>query len=574
VQETAWQGTWLVYLWPKKPPRTCRMSPLRVCAGNSTKAYLGKPPEKLRRLLVLCAFALLLQTIFWARPASCEDDPWYCDADVHWSGRYIYVLWLERVTDGFVTSWGGYYRAYFDPDDPCTRAQFAVLLAKVFGLSPLTPDYPSYPDVPKNYYILSYKPAWAWIEAATASGITFVPRGRMFYPDMSMTREDAVELLIRSLDLYEHAQSLPAEEVVALLTRFSDGMLTSPERRNSMACAIKYGIIDGYQDNTLRPQNTLLRCHAATIVYRSCLIRMDGDKDTVTPDGDGIDETVTFRLTYLQNRGISNWDAVIQDSNLSTVYSFNSRSIPGSPPKSLTWDGKNLAGNPVPSGRYYYQAMVRDRDGRQFFSVRRPLDVYRHRLWGNLYPGSCSDNEVLSVRAFTEPGARYVYGIFRDNILRYFSPEDSSRTKWFLQLTIGPFLPEGQQDVSVSAVFPNTSRSMTLSFTRRDSLWLDPWISPNPAGWGQELDLSCETSTNAEEVRVEILGAELSMVRIGFSGTGGLTWRSSYQVPQNTPEGEYPAVFTARSGQRECREAVLLRVETSKLRDLLFILVK
>jgi len=502
-----------------------------------------------------------------AKTVHCEGDPWYRDLDYHWAAPYIYVLWQEKVTDGYLYWWRDKLRAYFLPDSICTRAQFTVLLAKVFGLTPKTPEKPSYPDVPKSYRMLPKKPAWAWIEAAVSGGIAFTPRGHKFYPDSEITREDAVELLIRSLGLYEYAQSLSDKEVMELLRKFWDGMSTSPERRHSMACAIKLGIIEGYEDNTIRPQNPMWRCHAATIVYRSCLIRATAKPRSFSPDGDGIDETVTFYLTYLKNRGISTWKLIIENSSGDRIYTFNPEGRSGLPPSTLIWAGKDYRGHLVPAGRYYYQAWVKDRNGRQFFSVKKPLDVVKYSLSAYLYPENCRDNELLTLKAFTQPQANAVYGIFHDDRVRYFSPSNY-KTQWTLQLVMGPFLPEGHQDVTVVAVFPRTQRYLQLEFTRLEDLWLVPDVSPNPAAPGQRINLLCETSTNVESV-----SANVFEIKIDLSKENGL-WQASCEVPLDVQDGLYPVVFTAKTKSRTTSETVLLQVNSKNLRKIIFTLTR
>lgn len=509
--------------------------------------------------IVLC----LILTIPTAKTAWCAHDPWYRDVDGHWARNYIYVLWQEKVTDGQISK----TRAYFFPESICTRAQFTVLMAKVFDLTPISPRYPSYPDVPKSYRMLPRKPAWQWIEAAKVAGISFTPTGRNFYPGRGMSRQDAVDLLVRSLDLYDYALSMSNQEVRQLLQRFRDGMNTAANRRHSMACAIKFGIIEGYQDNTIRPRDTLMRCHAATIVYRSCLIRATANLDVFSPDDDGIDDTVEFSLSYLKNRGISTWNMAIEDSSGKIVYTFNPRGRSGSPPYTLTWNGTDTKGRVVPSGRYYYQAWVKDRNNRQFFSVKKPLDVIKYSLSAHLNPKSGPDGQILTVKANTAPSAKTVRATFADGKTRYLSPSNNKQT-WDLQLVIGPFLPLGPQQISIMADFGNVSKRITLSFTRIDNLWITPSISPNPAGPGQTLKICCETSPNIDSVTVRLFDSSISLRQ------SGEFWKGASVVPLECPEGDYPAVFTGYSGNRKVSSAINLRVNTAKLRDLIFSLTR
>ncbi|HHY11500.1 MAG TPA: hypothetical protein GX529_02605, partial [Firmicutes bacterium] len=499
---------------------------------------------------VLCLFlGMVLAMATTHRAALCESDPWYSDVRGHWAQEFIYVLWQEGVTDGFIFQWEDRITPYFFPDSDCTRAQFTVLLAKVFCLTPMAPDTPSYPDVPKSYAIYHGKPAWRWIEAARAAGISSTPKGRYFYPGHGMSRQDTVDSLVRCLDLYDYALSMPDQEVSSLLQRFRDGMETRDDRRHSMACAIKLGIIEGYDDRTIRPENVLLRCHAATLVYRSCLIRATANLDVFSPDGDGIDDTVEFSLSYLKNRGISTWNMAIEDSSGNIVYTFNPQGRPGAPPYTLIWNGTGTRGKGVPNGRYYYQAWVKDRKNRQFFSVKKPLDVMGYSLDGSVNPTSCRDDQILTVRAYTTPSAINVRAVFADGKTRHLSPSPGRQT-WALQLVMGPFLPVGSQQVSVIADFANISRQITLSFTRIDNLWISPSISPNPAGPGQTLEIHCETSPNVSSVTAYLFGNSIDLRK------SGRLWQAAAAVSLECPEGEYPVVFAGYSGNRKVSSTI------------------
>ena len=71
-----------------------------------------------------------------------------------------------------------------------------------------------------------------------------------------------------------------------------------------MACAVQLGIIEGYEDGRVKPAQHMTRGEAATVVYRSCLIRFSARKVSFSTDGDGLDDTVTFDFAYLKNRAI------------------------------------------------------------------------------------------------------------------------------------------------------------------------------------------------------------------------------------------------------------------------------
>lgn len=521
-----------------------------------------------RKPFLFC-FVVLLLTVLVPQQAYCSNEPWYEDLDYHWARFYILVLHRERVTDGWI-----YYRTsnpvtYYRPDWECTRSQLAVLLCKVFGLPEARPVSPSYPDVPKGYAFLQSKPGWAWIEGALSGGIAFVPAGSPFLPDAPISRQDAVELLIRALDLYEYAHCLSDKEVSSLLGLFRDSHKVAADRRHSMACAIKLGIIDGYEDDTIRPEAPMMRAEAATVVYRSCLIRVDADISTFSPDGDGIDETVNFTLTHLKNRNVTQWQMVIQDLSGKVVYSFNTYGADGAPPKTVSWDGNNGLGSPVPAGQYSYQAWVRDSQGNQFFSIKKPLTLIRHSLSASRSPSQVRDGDRLSITANTTPAPVTVTAQFADGDLREMQPNQDN-TRWSIGKIIGPSLPSGSQTVLVRAVFPGAIRERSLSFTKVKELWINPSVNPNPAVGGQSVNLECGTSSGVSHVTASLFGQEHVLVWDSSSAT----WRGATKVPLMTPEGDYPVLFTGIDGSDVVRQTVLLNVGTSAAATVRYVLTK
>ncbi|HHY69873.1 MAG TPA: S-layer homology domain-containing protein [Bacillota bacterium] len=522
--------------------------------------------KKLQILLVSVLIISSVMAIVVPGMGQCAKDPWYVDVDDHWAANYIYVLWSEGVTDGQIVPSPSGANAYFLPALVCTRGQFTVLMAKTFDLSPLAPSMPTYPDVKPSYQFLPGKSGWEHIEAASSAGITFTGAGQNFRPDLGITRQDAVELLIRSLDLYEYAMSMPLEEVNRLLNRFGDGLDTSPARRKSMACAIKLGIIEGYDDKTLRPKVLLLRSHAAAVMYRSCMIRVFANPNVVSPDGDGIDDIVVFSLSYLQNRGISQWNMAIEDPSGNIIRTFNLEGRPGSPPHTLIWNCTDTYGHIVPSGTYYYQAWVKDRGGRMFFSVKKPLEVVLYSLSGYLFPDAVYDGQLLTICCFTDPPAQSVKGLFADGRSRLFYPSQDKQS-WTSEILMGDFLPLGTQKVEVTAQFGDAKREMALQFKRLDNIWIFPYVSPNPIQPGETLSLYCESSSNIVRVQARLFGVTVELQRSRDLWTGQMC------LPVDIHEGEYEIVFTGYSGNRQVVARCYVTVGTT-INELLFTLIQ
>lgn len=531
------------------------------------------PSTRLRRAVVAlaAAFALALSLVSpsvasSARASTLEEvDPWYRDVGFHWAEEYIYVLWQEKVTDGELSWWFHDPRAYYLPDAKCTRAQFTVLLTKTFGLSPVQPTVQSFPDVHPNYTFIWPKNGFKWIEAALRAGLTVEKAGERFYPDNNIERQDAVELLIRALGLGGFAASLPEDEVVDLLSEFRDGFSTAPEHRRSMACAIKLGIINGYPDDTLQPARQMARSEATAIVYRSCIIRVQAGKSRFSPDGDGINETVSFTFGYLKNRGITDWELAIEDNKGHRVFTFGTDPREGVPPMSVTWHGQDRTGKPASPGEYLYYASVVDRSGRTISSVKMPLELVQHMLDARVYPKTCMDDDYLTISADTQPEAVQVRAIFSNGNILGLVP-NSSKTHWGESRIMGPWIPPGDQYVKIEAFFAETTRSVQLSFRRVPKTFIEAWVIPEVASWDQTVRLECEASADVTKVT-----AELPWEIVELAKSGGI-WSGSSRVPSGTTPGQYQVQLSASSPSGSLRDTVYLEVIVGKREDLVFYL--
>ncbi len=517
-----------------------------------------------KKCLIVSLVALVVFHIAPAR-AALAADPWYGDTVAGWYRPYIYTLWQEGVTDGRVVSPD---RSYFYPDMNITHAQLAVLFCKVFGLEPKEPSVPSYPDVPRSYSIWGEKPAWKYIEGALAGGILFVPPGQYFLPSDPIRREDVMELFVRSLNLSDHAESMDEDEVNKWLKRFGDWWSISPDRRKPVACCIKFGLIEGFQNGTIGPRLYMTRAEAVTVMYRSCLIRADASKNVFSPDGDGIDDTVDFVLGYLSNRGISEWQMLVSDDQGTVVKTFNIKQSPGNPPTLITWDGVNDKGKVSANGTYYYQAWVKDRNNRQFFSVQKPLKLMAHSLTAELSPTICKDGGTLTVLATARPEALTVKAVFSNG--REIALAKTSKTSWVSRITMNRNYPYGLQNLVVAATFPTAQREKQLSFTHESDLWLAPAITPNPTCPGATLSLTCGAPEAVTQVKCNLLGRNTTMTRDSQTGL----WHGVCVLGVDTAPGLHPAIFTGVSGSQTIDETVILEVSDSLLIDLAYILTR
>ncbi|MBQ8636555.1 MAG: S-layer homology domain-containing protein [Clostridia bacterium] len=186
------------------------------------------------------------------------------DAKDHWAEEYI----IEIEKEGIMSGNG----ILFMPDKEITRAEFVVATIRAIGDEVKSVDN-SFPDVDKNSF---YAP---FIAQAAEQGIISGYEDGTFRPDKSLTREEAMIVLSRSFGF------LPGYSIG---DEFSDSQDIAGVARNAFAYALKYGVINGYPDKTLRPKATLTRAEAAVLILGARKI------ENVTPipykSGDGTRE--------------------------------------------------------------------------------------------------------------------------------------------------------------------------------------------------------------------------------------------------------------------------------------------
>lgn len=165
------------------------------------------------------------------------------DISGHWAESTI-----KQMVDRGVTR--GYPDGTFKPDNNITRAEFAVLLVKAFKLG--KKDGKIFADTANH---------WAKDDIATAAseGIVGGYDVVRFGPDDLITREQMASMIVRAKKLPVTEESLS----------FADTGDISAWAKNALATATKYGLINGYPDNTVRPIGNATRAEAVTVIYNT-----------------------------------------------------------------------------------------------------------------------------------------------------------------------------------------------------------------------------------------------------------------------------------------------------------------
>lgn len=145
----------------------------------------------------------------------------------------------------------------FSPERAVTRAEFAALVVRLFGLEPVDAAIPSYPDVPAK--------AWSYsaVEAASQLGIVRGVSAASFGGGSPVTREQAATILVRALRLDGERASASG----ANAPDYEDADRIDDWAEASIQTAARAGLMQG-DNGRFRPLDTLTRAEAAAVLNR------------------------------------------------------------------------------------------------------------------------------------------------------------------------------------------------------------------------------------------------------------------------------------------------------------------
>jgi len=515
-----------------------------------------------RRRAVISGLVLLALV---ASPVGAAD-PWYRDVAQHWAEEYIRCLWEERVADGSLEEvltwspgWGlsREWQSRFHPDKLIDRGQYAMLLAKAFRLTP-APGQTGFLDVPPGYETYPGKNGQPFIDAARLAGLVTGYPGGYFRPAQSITREEAVAILIRGLGLRDYAHGLGPEEVRTLLGRFIDGFSVSQWCWPEMAAAIKLRIIVGYPDGTVRPQSSMTRAEAATVVFRSCLLVLTAAPNPFSPDGDGVDDFTVVTVQTLRNRSIRAWEINVTDYSGHVLRTLGQGT--GQPPGFLLWNGQDNLGNVLPDGTYYLGGYAVDAGNHVHRAPMHPVRLEQARLWGSLEPSLAGPGHTVKVNAGTTGGALWVIGHLPSGARLDLAPGSAaSDCQWWQGSFAVPLdFPDGTLHVVLQAGFGRTERTARLACIVYQPLPLVAWVVPDPARAGSTAVLWAEVGFPATAVTAAVDG--LPELSLGADATSG-RWAVPFPVLSDWLAGRRSVLVTGSMPGRTRTITITFNVE-------------
>jgi trimeric autotransporter adhesin len=174
---------------------------------------------------------------------------YFRDVQNHWAASYIDYLFEEGIVKGITATTYG-------PASNITRGDFMLMLYRAFNLKGSTAV--NFSDVPKGSY---YYDA---IATAKILGIAQGDASGQYQPNASVTRQDAIALLYRTMTA--SGQSIIGN--TSLLTKFSDRGSIASYAQVAIAAMISKGVIDGYPNGTFKPAGYMTRAEMAAVLYK------------------------------------------------------------------------------------------------------------------------------------------------------------------------------------------------------------------------------------------------------------------------------------------------------------------
>ena len=170
-------------------------------------------------------------------------------------GDWFYEEVLYAYENGLMNGVGD---NRFAPNSATTRAQLVTILYRMEGQPAVSGDLP-FTDVESGTW---YTDAILW---AAQNGIVNGVNDTEFAPGNDLTREQLVTILYRYAESKGYDVSASAD-----LAGYPDGEEIQAYAREAMAWAVAENIIQGMEDDTLKPAGNASRAQIATILMRFC----------------------------------------------------------------------------------------------------------------------------------------------------------------------------------------------------------------------------------------------------------------------------------------------------------------
>ena len=172
------------------------------------------------------------------------------DIQGHWAKEEIAAMAAKHIAKGKD-------KDNFAPNDIISRAEFTALIVRVLGLEGSGAS--RFSDVKEDKWYYNE------ISLAADAGIAKKIHGsetNIYAPEKAITREQMITMIARAHKI------LTGEKTGYKEIEFTDKNTISPWNIEEIRYALDKGLVNGFEDNTLRPQNNATRAEAVVMIMR------------------------------------------------------------------------------------------------------------------------------------------------------------------------------------------------------------------------------------------------------------------------------------------------------------------
>jgi hypothetical protein len=180
-----------------------------------------------------------------------EHDFRFADMAGHWAAKDVELLANKLIVEGTGSS-------RFEGDRTITRAEFAALLVRALGLSPVAASS-AFKDVAADSWYARD------VGTAVAAGLINGYDDGTFRPDRVITREELAAMSMRALAFTGTGKNAGGDLSVLQPYKDASQIVWAKEE---IASAIGLGLMNGTSDTTLSPQGTATRAESAAMLKR------------------------------------------------------------------------------------------------------------------------------------------------------------------------------------------------------------------------------------------------------------------------------------------------------------------
>ncbi|ADL11884.1 S-layer homology domain-containing protein [Acetohalobium arabaticum] len=231
------------------------------------------------------------------------------DIEGHWANTHI----TELLADNILST---YYDGQFKPQQPITRGEFAVGLAKGLDLDVVSVT---------NLTDIQSHPAKGYIAALVHQEIITGYPDNTFRPERQISRAELVTMLMRALELNKTETEINLKGI-----NYDDIPAEDYWANNFINLASRLEIIDGYPDGSFRPNNKVTRAEAAKMLNQTLKLRViDGSLKAAYPlsnkirvqkqDGSEIIIDVANNALVGRNNRLVDLDSLMTDDSLHLI---------------------------------------------------------------------------------------------------------------------------------------------------------------------------------------------------------------------------------------------------------------